>query len=207
MQLALILAGLALTCLGIFGWLWLCAGFARTGWRGWVGKAALQLSALGLAYGLARGQLLSGLFYAAFPPFAVLPLSQLVPFGAFLASLALAAAPYAVLAFALSLLWRPARVWAPGIAGLTLLVAALFLGDGISQTAMCNAARARGFASFQRNSFDWSLFSTPQELQFEIHALAIKNGQSLGFSYRDMDWYVIPPQADAVVNAPPFTCP
>ena len=37
MSVALILAGLALTCVGIFGWLWLCAGFRAAGWRGVAG--------------------------------------------------------------------------------------------------------------------------------------------------------------------------
>jgi hypothetical protein len=207
MQLALILAGLALTGLGVFAWLWLCAGIGSDGWRGAAGKAALQLSALGLAYGLVRGQLLSGIFYAAFPPLTALPLSLMRPFAAFLTPLALASAPYAAAILLLALMWRPTRAWAPGLAGLVLLLAAVVLGEGASQTAMCDAARIHGFTRFQRNAFDWSLFNTPQEWQFEIHALASKDGQNFGFSYRTLDWYLIPPETNAEVIGPAFTCP
>lgn len=207
MSVALILLSLAALCLATFGWLWLCAGLRRDGWRGVVGRLAVQVSGLCLAYGLLRGQPTTALFTAMFPPLAVIPVVQLVPFGAFAAQVLVAAAPYAGAVLVVFLAVRQLRVWAIGAAGVALLVAGVILGDGISRVAMCEAAAAQGFASFQRNGLMWSLANAPQEFQFDLHAKAEKDGQVLGWSYAGMGWYMVPDRAAPnVQSGTGFTC-
>lgn len=199
---------MALICLGIFGWLWLCAGFRYGGWRGVVGTIALQISAVCLVFGLLRGQPLVGLFTAMFPPLAVAELAQTRPFLPFLRLLAWGVFPYAGVVLVLCLAYRPLRAWSLGIAAGVGLAAALFVGEHISQTAMCAAAAKRGFEQFDRSSFASSVADAPQRSQFEVHAKAEVSGQTLGWSYRAMDWYVIPPRALANVSGgEAYVCP
>jgi hypothetical protein len=205
MSVALILLSLAALCLGTFGWLWLCAGLRREGWRGLVGRLAVQVSALCLIYGLMRGQPMSGLFIAMFPPLAVIPVVQLMPFGVFAGQVLAAAAPYAGAVLVVFLAVGRLRVWAPGAAGVALLLAGAILGDGISKAAMCDAAAAEGFASFQRNGLMWSLANAPQEFQFDLHARAEAGGQVLGWSYSEMGWYVVPAGAAQNVGSGAMT--
>lgn len=205
MSVALILLSLAALCLGSFGWLWLCAGLRREGWRGVVGRLAVQVSALCLIYGILRGQPMSGLFIAMFPPLAVIPVVQLVPFGLFAGQVLAAAAPYAGAVLVVFLALGRLRVWTPGAAGLTLLVAGVIFGEGISRAAMCEAAAAQGVASFQRNGLMWSLANAPQEFQFDLHARAEAGGQVLGWSYSEMGWYVVPAGAAENVGSGAMT--
>jgi hypothetical protein len=203
MSVALILLSLAALFLGTFGWLWLCAGLRRDGWRGVVGRLAVQVSGLGLIYGFMRGQPMDGLFLAMFPPLGVIPLVQLVEFRAFASQVLWAAVPYAGAVLVVFLAVRQLRVWAIGAAGVALLVAGVILGDGISRAAMCEAAAARGLASFQRNGLMWSLANAPQEFQFDLHARVEAGGQVLGWSYSTMDWYVVPDAAVQNVGSGP----
>jgi hypothetical protein len=205
MAVGLILAGLALTCLGIFGWLWLCAGFRAGGWRGVLGRFALQLSALGLVYGFVRGQPINGVFLASFPPLAVVNLASFSQFSPFLGAVAWGVLPYGLGILVVSLIWRPLRVWAPGITAAGSLVAALFVGDSVSQAAMCQMAALNGAASIQRNSFLTSLAETPREVQITLHAALPE--QRLGWSYRAMDWYPIPASVQAFDAGEAFLCP
>lgn len=208
MAIGLILGGMALICLGMFGWLWLCAGFRSGGCRGAAGTLALQVSAVCLVYGLLRGQPLVALFTAMFPPLAVVQVINARQFLPFLDLIARGVAPYAVVVLVFCLAYRPLRVWSVGLSLVTVLVAAPFVGDGISRQAMCEAAAKRGFDHFDRTAFASSLADAPQPLQFEVHAKAKASGQTLAWSYRAMDWYVIPPRAVANVNGgEAFTCP
>ena len=204
MGVGLILAALALTCLGIFGWLWLCAGFRAGGWRGVLGRLALQLSALGLVYGFVRGQPINGVFLASFPPLALVDLSGFSHFSAFISAVAWGVLPYAAVALAASLLWRPLRAWALGITAAGSLVAAVFVGDSVSQDAMCRTAAVHGAISFQRNSFLTSLAETPRDIQFTLHA-ALPD-QRLGWSYSAMDWYPIPDSVQGFDPGETFSC-
>jgi hypothetical protein len=170
--LALILAGLALTLLGTFGWLWLCAGLFRDGWRGTLAKLALQVSGLCLVYGFVRGQPQNGLFLATFPPLALPELVKASQFLPFLTDVAGRTLPYAAVALVVCLVVRRLRPWAIGLSLATALIAAVFVGDAASQIAMCQSAARHGFTAFQRNAFDWSLANTPRDRQFEIHARA-----------------------------------
>jgi len=205
MGMGLILGGLALTCLGIFGWLWLCAGFRAGGWRGVLGHFALQLSALGLVYGVLRGQPINGLFLASFPPLALVDLAGFLRFGTFVGAVAWGVLPYGVAALAISLIWRPLRPWALGVTLLGSLTAAVFVGDRLSQAAMCQTAAAHGVTSFQRNSFMTSLAETPREFQFTLHA-ALPD-QRLGWSYSAMEWYPIPASVQRFAAGEAFSCP
>ena len=205
MTLGLILGGLALTCLGVFGWFWLCAGFRTGGWRGALGHFALQLSALALVYGFVRGQPINGVFLASFPPLAMVDLLGFFNFSAFLVSVAWGVLPYGVAAFAVSLIWRPLRAWAFGVTLTSSLVASIFVGDSLSQGAMCQTAAWRGVTTFQRNTFLTSLAEAPREVQFTLHA-ALPD-QRLGWSYRAMDWYPIPANVPAFDAGQTFSCP
>lgn len=205
--MALILAGLVLTCLGIFGWLWLAGGVLRPGWRGTLGALALQLSGLCFVYGLARGEPLGAVLMAAFPPLAMVPSLTFGRFGAFLTDLAWQVAPYAGVALLVSLTLRTLRLWSLGLTLMTALLGALSLGDGISQSAMCAAAAKRGVHSFDRNAFGWSMANSHQDIQVELHAAIRSRGQPLGWSYATLDWYPIPGSVKGFSAGAPFTCP
>lgn len=206
MTVGLILLSLAALCLGIFGWLWLCAGFRRGGLRGAFGTAALQVSGLCLVYGILRGQPMAGLFTAAFPPLAVAELVALSQFPRLLGELAWQVAPYAAVVLVACLALRSMRVWAPGLAVLAAMIAAVVLGEQVSRDAMCQAATRHGLTSFQRNGFAWGL-SAGQEMAGAVHGFGDVGGRRLGWSYRGMDWYEVP--RDSVIVAPetPVDCP
>ena len=193
MSAVLILLSLAALCLGIFGWLWVCAGFRRGGWRGAAGIAALQVSGLSLAYGVMRGQPLTGLYMAMFPPLALAQGMAVTQFPALLTLLvravALWAAAAAVLVLALAI--RPLRVWAPGLALASALVGGVVLGDRIVEDAMCQAAARRGINAFNRMGFAESL-TRDWERPLTPHAMAETGAMRLGWSYRMMDWYELP---------------
>ncbi len=208
MSVALILLSLAALCVGIFLWVWLCGQFHAAGWRGVVGRLALQLSGLCLIYGVLRGQPLNGVFMAVFPPLAVPQLMAFVPYRLFLSQLIWPVLGSTVLVFLLALAVRRLRDWAAGLGLLAGLVAGVVAGDQVSQTAMCETAAARGFSTFQRNGLFTSLAGAPREFQFDLHAMAEHDGAALGWSYRDMDWYVIPTDAQRnVAGGESFTCP
>lgn len=205
MSVALILLSLAALCLGIFGWLWLCAGFRRGGWRGALGIAALQLSGLCLVYGILRGQPMAGLYTATFPPLAVAELVSLAQFPGLLGELAWKVAPYAVVVLVGCLALRFLRVWAAGLAVLAAMIAVVGLGDQVSREAMCEAAARHGLTSFQRSGFAWSL-SAGQETAGGVHGFANVAGRRLGWSYRAMDWFELPKDSVIVVPEMPVAC-
>lgn len=205
MGVGLILVGLALTCFGIFGWLWLCAGFRAGGWRGLAGHLALQLSAVALIYGVVRGQPINGVFLASFPPLALVNLAGFSNFSSFLGAVAWGVLPYAAVSLAVSLIWRPLRAWALGVTLAGSLVAAVFVGDRVSQAAMCQTAALHGVTSFQRNAFLTSLAETPRDIQITLHAAL--PAQRLGWSYRAMDWYPIPVSVQGFDAGEAFSCP
>ena len=207
MTVVLILTGLAVTCLFMFGWFSLLAGFRRGGRLGAFGIAAVQISGLCLAYGTVRGQPMGGLFMAAFPPLALVKLAEAARFWPFLSQLALAVAPYGAIALLAALAAPRLRVWSPGLALLAALVAAVFVGDHVSKDAMCKAAARRGFATFARNSFSWSLADSGQAPVLDLHALRHLNNDRWGWSYRDLDWYAISPETLPVRGGEEFTCP
>lgn len=205
MTIVLILGSLALLCLGIFAWLWLCAGFRRGGWRGVAGIGALQISGLFLVYGILRGQPMAGLFMASFPPVGLVFVQEIWHFPALLRVLAGVVALWAAAVLLLSLAVRVVRVWAPGLALLTALVGAVVLGDHAIETAMCRAASERGIAAFTRMHFADSL-TMGREHFIGPHALANVGMVRMGWSYRQMDWYVLPADVGGAVPETSVTC-
>ncbi|MEO8241724.1 MAG: hypothetical protein ABI832_05385 [bacterium] len=208
MSVALILLSLAALFGGICGWLWLCAQFRAPGWRGVFGRLALQVSAVCLVYGVIRGQPLNGLFMAAFPVLAVPELIRLSMFRLFLAEIAWPVMGAAALGLGIALAVPRLRDWTLGLTLLAASLVAVGQGERVSRAAMCQTALAHGFSSFDRNSLFTSLAAAPREFQFDLHGLANVPGQVLGWSYRDMDWYVIP--ADTVPNVAggeSYVCP
>ncbi len=196
------LGSMLVLCIGVAGWLWVCAGLRRSGWRGVAGRLAVQVSALCLAYGVLRGQPMPGLFMALFPPLAVVFNAQLAGFGAFLVPLAWAVLPYAAGVAVVALALRPLRPWASGLAGLAAVIAVPFVGEPISRAAMCKAAALQGFDSFRRLSLADSLASG----SVEPHAIAEVGGQAMGWSYLSMDWYRVPAGGDVRIMAEPYSC-
>ncbi|MGV8987895.1 MAG: hypothetical protein ACOH2H_16605 [Cypionkella sp.] len=194
--------------LGMSGWLWLCAGFNRSGWRGVWGRVAVQVSAACLIYGLLRGRPLFGLFTAMFPPLFGVELLGLRRYPGFLTELAWSVAPYAGVVLLLCLLLRPLRTWSLGITSVSAMIVALFVGDQISQRAMCATAVKLGFDQFDRTTFAESLTHSRQELNFAVNAKAVVDGQTLGWTYSAMDWKVMSPRvAPNVAADAPFICP
>ena len=206
MAIGLILLSLAALCLGIFGWLWLCAGFRRGGVRGALGLAAVQVSGLCLAYGVLRGQPMIGLFTALFPPLIGPEVARLAAFQTVLGEVAIRAAPYAAAVGLVCLIVRPLRVWSAGLALFAALLAGVVLGEEVSKQAMCKAGARHGFTTFQRQGFGWSLANAPSEFQVDVHGLAEVEGQRLGWSYRAMDWYSIPANVTRADGGAVFDC-
>ena len=206
MSVVLILLSLVALFAGIFGWLWLCAGVRGSGWRRVLGIAALQVSGLCLAYGVLRGQPMAGVFRALFPPLALADVAGLVEYPQLLAALVWPVAPWAVAVLVVALALRPLRLWAPGLALLAALVGGVVLGDQVSVKAMCLAAVGRGFEQVQRTGFAESL-ARGREVPGALHGFAEVGGQRLGWSYRRMDWYVVPKDSVVVVPETAVTCP
>lgn len=198
------LAGLVALCLALFGWLWLVAGFRRGGWRGGLGIAALQLSALGLIWGLMRGMPQVAVFNAAFPPLMLVDLWHLAEFGDFLAAILIRAAPFGAVVLLGALAWRRLRPWAPGLGLAALMIAALVLGDEVSRQAMCRTAAERGLDGLRRDSLADSLARRPE---FGPHGLAWSAGRAWGWSYRRMDWQELPIEGPSPGTTRAFDCP
>ncbi len=126
--LGLILGSVGLF-VGISGWLLLCGGASKPGWRGVCGALALQISAVCLIYGVLRGSPDNGLFMALFPPLEVVELAQFGRYTRFMTLLAAGIAPYAVVVLVLCLAWRPLRRWSLVLTATAAMAAALFVGD------------------------------------------------------------------------------
>lgn len=207
MGLALLLLSLLALCLGIFGWLWLAGGALRGGWRGGLGIAALQASALCLVWGFVKSAPLVGLYTALFPPLALFDLAGLADHGAFLERVLTRAAPWGAGVLLLALVWRPIRPWAPGLGLGALMAAGTILGETVSLRMMCETAAARGLADLRRASLSESLARRADESPRLPHATArAADGQLWGWSYRDMDWEVWPDAAIADAALAPADC-
>lgn len=75
-----------------------------------------------------------------------------------------------------------------------------------SRQLMCERALAAGIDELQRNSIFWSLANAPRDLQFELHGLAMIDGQRHGWSYRDLSWYPLEERVFGEVISPPQSC-
>lgn len=180
-------------------------GVFAHGWRGRFAAIAIQLSVVAFAFGLLQGGLWA-LTGALFPPILGIVFDYYAKFGKFLALVYPAAALSGGVVLMVCLAVPQWRLWCLAPTLLAAMAAALLMGERISQKAMCETAVAMGIKEFRRNSLRWSLANTPEEFQFDIHANAKLGDRWLGWSYREMNWYVIPERAEGNVVAPVFDC-
>lgn len=110
----------------------------------------------------------------------------------FLSQLAHFAAVTFLILFLVLCLMPRLTLWTLSISLTITLLVCVSVAEDISKILMCRTALERGVSSIARRDFRWSLRHAPQEYQFEIHAFIRENGQRLGWSYRDLDWYSIP---------------
>lgn len=179
----------------------------RPGWRGGGGKAALQVSALALIWGVMQGSPILGVFRALLPPLLLPDIVHLAGFGGFLASVLGKAWPWALGALALALAWRPLRAWAPGLALSVLMLAGLVLGEEASRLAMCDAARAQGLAGVERAGLSESLARMTDADLRGLHGLArAPDGGLWGWSYRQMTWVALPAELSVTGALAPADC-
>ncbi len=71
---------------------------------------------------------------------------------------------------------------------------------------MCRTALALGTNTISRNTVWWSVTHLPLPVQDEIHGRLDVGGRRYGWSYRDMDWYVLEDYVWDTVHAPPTIC-
>jgi hypothetical protein len=201
----LVLAALLLPM--VLGWVWLCAGFRRAGLRGIAGAVAVQLSVVTLVIGLLIAHPIAALVMALMPPLMVFTIHEFLWFDLFLSQIMPVAVTAGLVVFALCLAVRRVRRWSLVPALLAFLTAGMVAGERVSQREMCRGAAAAGISEFRRNTLFWSLRNAPADFQFDIHALAERGGRRLGWSYKTMGWYDIPPTASVEVDARLFDCP
>lgn len=205
MSVGLILAAMVFQFLV---WLWVCAGIAEDGWRRILGAFALQFwGLLGLHF-LVGANSADALLWLIFAP-----LGWLIAFGNAVIDQSLFAVSFLPIPalVALVVFWllfrRPTtRIYSFGISLLVLFLGAHVSAEIVSRTAMCRQAEQHGMTDFKRNTFIWSLRNTPDEFQFEIHAIARLGDRRFGWSYREMDWYELQPDTWGKVNADVFNC-
>ncbi len=187
-------------------WVWLCMGIMKTGIRYVAGAVASQISFVHLVFGLLTGQGL-GAFFGAFVPPLILVLSErFAQFHSFLSDVLPMAFAAGGITFVAILAVPRLRLWSVAPALLVFLAVGIVVGENVSQRAMCRAAAHANIPEFRRRTLLWSLYNTPEEFQFDIHAAAEIDGRRLGWSYREMDWYEIPSDAWGEVDAAPFDC-
>ena len=191
------------------GWFWICLGSRKDGWRGTWGRLAVQVSAVVFAFEVIRGRGDQALIATLLTPplyFRVYAYDYDSQFGRFLVYILPYAFGAGFVVLVLLLCVKRLRRWWLAPPMVAALLAGIVAGERISRQAMCSAAEAIGIVEFRRNTLLWSLMNTPRDFQFEIHARAEKDGRRLGWSYREMDWYEIPAEAWAEVDAPVFDC-
>jgi hypothetical protein len=197
----------AAACLAVAAaWIWLWAGIAKSGARRIAGAVALQLSFVVLVVGVVNGHGLSATLDALTPPLFIFLFPYYAQFDTFLFQVLPWAGVAAAIVLVACLAVPRLRLWSVAPSLLAFFAVGVIVGERISQQAMCKAAEAADIPEFRRRSLLWSLYNTPEELQFDIHAVAETGGRRLGWSYREMGWYEIPPDAWGEVDAPPFDC-
>jgi hypothetical protein len=183
-------------------WLALCAQSFKTGLRGWIGKQALQISALLLFWGLLCGMGTDALFLAAVPPMAIVFTYKVAMFELLLTALAPFGLAAAGLTGALALMHRGLRPWAMGLAAGAGLCTAILAAGPVTSARLCATAEARGVSEIRLNSFLFNLRNASPAFQTNLHALIFIEGAPWGWSYREMDWYRVPSEAYANVTPP-----
>ena len=88
-----------------------------------------------------------------------------------------------------------------------ILIAVWMIICVLATAIIAEAARARRIAQFSpdyvhTNRFTDSLRQAPREWQFFLHALAVKDCQLYAWSYREMDFYHLPPSVVKNLSLP-----
>lgn len=208
----LIIAIVTLAVAVLFTALWWIAAYVGVK-RAIAGRASpiwatlpVQLSALAFAYATLRAGLLVALLAILSPPLTGVWAGQTVhtALGPLVTATLPVTLPVALAASALCLLIRPLRwVWLCG-AALAATTTFLITADNIAGDAMCARAEAAGLTNVTRHSLSWSIRNTGHEFQFDLHAMASLGEDNYGWSYSEMDWYLIP---ENVVYDAPRTAP
>lgn len=159
-----------------------------------------------LVVGVVNGHGLSASLNALTPPLFVVLFPYYPRFDTFLFQVLPRAGVAAAIVLVACLAVPRLRLWSVAPSLLAFFAVGVIVGERISQQAMCKAAEAAGISQFRRKSLLWSLYYTPREFQFDIHAAAEIGERRFGWSYRELDWYEIPPDAWGEVDAPVFDC-
>lgn len=187
-------------------WVWLCLGLRKSGWRYALGAIAIQFSIVAFVLGLIKGQSFGALFGALSPPMELIFTDYYSKFELFLSHVLPIAFAVGIVVFACLFLIPKFRLWSIAPSLLAVLIAAVFVGERVSKDAMCASAKEIGLDQFRRNTLLWSLANAPEEFQFEIHAAGEIGKRRMGWSYREMHWYEIPPDAWGDVDTKVFDC-
>ena len=191
-----IIAGISLLylLLAIASWVFVFRWYSKTGWRGRAVSVWLQLMSVFIIYYALRGQgdnVLSSLA-GLFPLHFVFEIRRIVQFE----ELFFEILPYVIAlvfaSFLLLYIFKKLRVFAVVIVTLSSLVGAVFGGDYVSKNAMCVSVKRQGLDSFGRHSFLFSLANAPRDFQNNLHAGLKVDNKRFGWSYKEMDWYLIP---------------
>lgn len=200
--------GILIVALCLAAWVWAFISIRKGGTKRAIGMLAIQLVlVLFFIAVLEGGSPFDGLLVAVLAPLALpFAIDEFWTFGRLAASVAFWTAPVTLLALAFCLARPALREWSLAIPVLLGLMIAHPIAEWQSQRAMCEAASRRGFSEFQRNTFRWSLQNRDDDFDRDYHAIAIADGKLLGWSYREMDWYVILDGARGKVKGPDFDC-
>ena len=189
-------------------WVWLCLGIVKTGVRRIVAAIALQLSFVTTSFGLVSGHDQVAFLEALLPPFVVLfSYGYLASFDVFLSQVLPSAAAVGGVVLLAFLAVPKLRLWCLAPALLGFLIACVFVGERVSQRAMCSTAVTAGIREFWREPFQWSSLAGEGGQGFSFyHAIADPNGRTLQWSYKTMNWFERPTSRWFKRSDPPFDC-
>lgn len=188
-------------------WVYLCLMVRQSGWRFIAGHLAVQATGLTFVIMSLHSNPISGAGWVLFPPVSWSLLSQsVIDTWAFWRRVFPFAFIIAAPITSLIICFRPLRLWAPSV----LIVLASCIGywraETVSAAAICATARSQQATSVRRNSILWSIRNAPAAFQFGLHGEAMIDGRRYGWSYGEMDWYLIPETVYANVSPPERPC-
>jgi cbb3-type cytochrome oxidase subunit 3 len=173
-------------------WIWLLLGALSSGARKTIGLFAIHLSLVGFVYFAFRVEPLEALLNVLLLPasfwFAV---NEWIEFRQFLLMLVPFAAMVFLVLLSILFILLPAKHLVASAAIVISLAVTISMAEDTSKILMCQAAADRELSEISRRSFYWSLRNAPQEYQFGLHAYVTHDGQRLGWSYRELNWYEI----------------
>ncbi|MBV2360251.1 hypothetical protein KUH32_10730 [Thalassococcus sp. CAU 1522] len=160
--------------------------------RGPAPTALAEISVLAGLVLLIRGDPVLAFLALGFPPIALLAIPNPADHAVLLGQAVVFAVPVALIVFLACVLGFPKALFAvilPSMLGGATLIA---VADRFAGQAVCETAQVRGLSDIRRHSLFWSLANTPREFQFDLHGLARQGDRHFGWSYSEMDWYVLP---------------